>query len=322
MVQQFYYTVFTAVALLSILAHIIRSFGRRKGIDMLPIFASVVALILLAPFLKGVSHTGALMLTEIAGVSTILALTYLKRPVEFIALSLVLFYGSVLYALGFTPGYYVIGAFGIGMVVGVVYKDAMGGKDSAGAKSSPKVEIRRDMMQLAIGILVVAIMLLVGAYRYAVFFAILILYAMNSIIGMGKHGSVYNRLSKFERRGVEYGRGAMRLAAGVALILGFLPYSLALFGIAALVIGDALATIAGVTFYRSKRLPYNRYKSYAGTFAFFLISAAFGFFTIGPYGILLAGLLAVIESLTLPIDDNISIPVVLLIVQAAVSLIL
>ena len=322
MIPQVYYTAFSAVALLAILAHIIRSFGRKKGIDMLPILVSVVVMMLAAPFLPGVGHTGVLLLTEVAGVSTILALTYLKRPLEFIALSLLMFYGALLYFEGFYPGYYAIGAFGAGMVIGVLYRDALGKRDHEGMKSSPKVEIRRDMLQLAIGAFVVALMLLTGIYRYVIFVAILLLYATNSIIGASKSGNLYNRLSKFERRGAEYGRGAMRLAAGVALIIGFLPFKMALFGAASLIIGDALATIAGVSFYKSKRLPYNRYKSYAGTFAFFIISAAFGLFVLGPYGILIAGVLAVVESATIPIDDNISIPLVLLAAQAIISLVL
>jgi dolichol kinase len=322
MVLQLYFTVFSAVALFAILVHIIRSFGHKKGIDMLPILVSVVVMMLAAPFLPGMTHNGVLLLTEVAGVSTILALTYLKRPLEFVALSLLALYGSIIYLAEFTPGYYAIGAFGVGMVVGVLYRDALGKRDHEGMKSSPKIEVRRDVLQFAIGLFLVALMLLTGVYRYLIFFAILALYATNSIIGASKSGSLYNRLSKFERRGAEYGRGAMRLAAGVALIIGFLPFKMALFGVASLVIGDALATIAGVSFYKSKRLPYNKYKSYAGTLTFFIISAAFGLFLLGPYGILLAGILAVVESSTIPIDDNISIPLVLILVQIVISLVL
>jgi len=69
-------------------------------------------------------------------------------------------------------------------------------------------------------------------------------------------------------------------------------------------------------FYRSRKLPYNRRKSYAGTIGFLIATAVPGVIILGLWGIPLALILTAVESIELPIDDNLAIPIATVIIGA------
>ena len=78
-------------------------------------------------------------------------------------------------------------------------------------------------------------------------------------------------------------------------------------GIFVLAIGDAASTIFGMN--GTHRCPYNERKTFEGSAAFFAFSLI-AFIFIGWKAIPLALIAAIVESLPLPYDDNIVIPVV------------
>ena len=132
---------------------------------------------------------------------------------------------------------------------------------------------------------------------------------------------IYKRAADLERKNVSYGLGATYLAAGTALMLGFTgTTSLLLFGIVALFFGDSIATIVGISRKGAEPLPYNKYKTIAGTLAFFFAVAIVGYFMVGIYAIPLAGVLAFVESLDTFLDDNIRTGIVVVILGAVLGL--
>lgn len=206
-----------------------------------------------------------------------------------------------------------IGIAGVGFSIGLIYRSHEFPKEDR-SKRNTRLEIHRDMLQVAIGIIAILIIAYVGAYQYVIFFLGICLYLANGISNKSR-GIIYDFLSRLERNDIEFGRGAAYLAAGAMIIVGFSLRNLALFGICTLIIGDAIATIIGITLYSSRRLPYNRRKTYAGTIAFFAISSIAGILTVGILGILIAAALALIESIDTPLDDNILLPIAFVILK-------
>jgi dolichol kinase len=213
-----------------------------------------------------------------------------------------------------------VAMFGIGTTIGMLYSHhylPVRREDRSMRKTA--VEARRDLLQVVMGFAVLVIMLFwQGSYVYILFCIILLAYMFNNLIS--KTGSVYKRLSGFERRDAEFGRGAMHLAAGAALLLGLASYKLALFGIFPLFFADSLATMTGIGFYRSNKLPYNRRKTVAGTLAFFVATVVPGVILLGLWAMPIAVVLTVVESVELPIDDNIAIPIATVILGALAGL--
>jgi dolichol kinase len=114
-------------------------------------------------------------------------------------------------------------------------------------------------------------------------------------------------LDSLERAGVEPAHGAFWYAIGALFALSFIPTpEKAVSAIMMLAIADGLSTIVGS--YGKHPLPYNCKKSIEGTLAFFA-SGLLTYFLIGPVALPLALFAAAVESLDLPIDDNLSVPV-------------
>ncbi|MBU0586093.1 hypothetical protein KJ780_01130 [Candidatus Micrarchaeota archaeon] len=76
----------------------------------------------------------------------------------------------------------------------------------------------------------------------------------------------------------------------------------------ALAFGDAFGALVG--FKGKHRLPYNKEKNFESVLAFFFVTLFSSFFFIGWNALLFAGLMAVLESLPLRLDDNFSIPLI------------
>jgi phytol kinase len=113
---------------------------------------------------------------------------------------------------------------------------------------------------------------------------------------------------KFERKNVRFpGYGAFWYVVGALLLALFLgnAHEIAA-AIVALAAGDSAATIFGIL--GSNPLPYNRRKTWEGSFAFFVFSLPACLF-VGWMGIALAAIASIVESLDTPVDDNLLIPV-------------
>ena len=170
-----------------------------------------------------------------------------------------------------------------------------------------KLEIRRDVVQIALGIIVIAVFLAAGR-----------IYGILAVAGLALLGYLFNSASmqaenavgrfarSFERERAVRGEGALFMAAGSMLILGLVaPVNYALFGLSAIFFADSAATIIGVVAGRRK-LPHNRRKSFAGTLSYFVVIEAIGIPLIGLYAIPIGIALAVVESLPIAFDDNAS----------------
>jgi dolichol kinase len=181
------------------------------------------------------------------------------------------------------------------------------------------VEINRDIVQILLGIAVIAIAVLFPylAAISIIFALILLAYTSNNLIANLRMGRFYTRAMDLERRGATYGQGAIYLAASTALVIAFAHnFNFLLFGIVILFFADSFATIVGVSSRRAAQLPYNRNKTIIGTLTFLVIAAVAGYFLLGLIGILFAFILAFIESLSLSIDDNIRSGIVMVVLRA------
>lgn len=176
---------------------------------------------------------------------------------------------------------------------------------------SPKTELRRDIMQVSAGaVIVLAFFFLSGTLaKTLVILLVLIGYLIGSYSVSVKKGRVSRFFLSLERKGSEFGQGAKWLAIGALVPIAFLSANNAVPVIVAVFIGDALATIVGLRY--RVRLSYNREKSAAGTLVYFVSSAAISFFFVGIAAIPIAAIAAIIESLPKHIDDNVDTSVVL-----------
>jgi dolichol kinase len=248
----------------------------------------------------------------VATLSAMLPLLYRRNTIAFMLAIFIVAYAA---AISFDR-MATIGMFGIGTVIGALYSQHYLFRQREDKTMRKTVtEMKRDVVQVSAGLAILVLMLLFQqSYTYIIFWIILLGYLFNNLISKG--GLAYRKLAGLERRDSEFGIGAMHLAAGMAIILGFASYKLALFGVFPLFFGDALATLTGLHFYRSRKLPYNRRKSYAGTIAFFIATVVPGVILLGIWGIILAVVLTIVESVELPIDDNVALPIATVIIGA------
>ena len=167
---------------------------------------------------------------------------------------------------------------------------------------SSKLEIRRDLVQIIIGSIFLSI--LVFSYKQVllalVFLGILVAHVIY----------VYGRKMKelvklLERDGVIFGSGAISMAVGAVLLLGFINrFDFLFFSLFSLLISDPIATVVGL-----KVLKKPGRKSISGSAAFFISSLIPGIILFGLFGVIFAFILSLAERFS-PIDDNIFIAVV------------
>ncbi len=114
-------------------------------------------------------------------------------------------------------------------------------------------------------------------------------------------------VEKYERKGVRFpGYGSAWYAVGVLMASLFLADAAQLSAtICLLAFGDGFSTLVGRK--GKARLPYNKSKTAGGTAAFFAFSLI-SYVFIGPAAIPLAALAAIVESLPIPFDDNLTVP--------------
>ena len=172
-------------------------------------------------------------------------------------------------------------------------------------------ELQRQLFHLLIGIVTIAMLLWLGrGYMVgAVFFVIIAgtLLINARMLGV-RIGPVQWFEERFEREDVLFpGWGSACYAAGTLIPLTFLLDTSQIAAcILVLALGDGMSTMVGRI--GKSRLPYNRKKTLEGTAAFFMGSlAAFPF--IGELAIPLALIAAIVESMDLKLDDNLTVPI-------------
>ncbi len=269
-----------------------------------------------------IGQSGNLVLFAIgtAMLSCLIAMCYISRPRLFTAL--LLFLAAVVIACIYYYGdTALVGMFGIGSVCGLLYHDSINPKRNVIKKRG--VETNRDIVQIALGIIMFAVLFLVRLpYAiYAAFALIIAGYAVNNLFAGRDTGNIYEKiLATLERSNATYGIGAVYLAVGTMLVIGFVgSRRLMLFGIAALFFADSVATIVGMHFGR-RHMPHNKSKTLEGTLAFFTVLVLIGFPLIGAYAVPLAAVLALIESAKISLDDNLRSGIALAVLGIALRL--
>ena len=176
-----------------------------------------------------------------------------------------------------------------------------------------KSEIERQLFHIVIGLIAIFIIMEFGkgVLMGVVFFTIIMgLFLVNMTFLGKKIGLVNWFIRHFERNNIPFpGWGSACYATGILLVASFLEDQNAIIAaIFIMAVGDGVSTLIG----RKGRikLPYNKKKTLEGTTAFFLFSLI-GYLFVGEIIIPISLIAAIVESLDLPIDDNLSIPVVL-----------
>ena len=314
-----YSLLFFAAALLSSLAYFAWLATKKRAIDMLPAVAAVatVSAIYLLWQQQIVGHYYILGIEYvIALIATVLVQMYMMRPKPFVAFTVLMLAGFLAYCYGNFSGFAPIGVFGLSTMYGLVYRDSLQKHGNKTVNKDKSKEVHRDIIQIALGIVVLAILaFLRSSTAIAVVFALIILgYVVNDLSSESRLKGVYKVLeSGLERSGVVYGSGALYIAAGTAMVVGFVNNpAFVMFGIVVLFFADSVATIVGVNLDWVK-LPYNRNKSVFGSLAFFLVTALLGYPLIGIAAVYLGALLAFVESVNLRLDDNVSLAMVVVV---------
>jgi dolichol kinase len=197
------------------------------------------------------------------------------------------------------------GAF-LGMLPEVVL---MKGKNP---KKDKKLEVKRDIIHLSAGATILAIACIFSFWGRSIILALVLIgFALGNYIRLGGRPSIIARL---EREYTPFGYGAIWLALGIAVTMGLLfsnAYMLAV--LSTILIGDPLATIMGVKFGRI-RIPHNKEKSVAGSLAYFFSVLIISYFFVGYFAAVIAIAASLIESVELRIDDNLTVPVFLILI--------
>lgn len=311
------------LSVFTLAAYLLHIFKRKQPLNIIPIMASIITIYLLYGLIGvmgSANYYNLLALDMCIGIiATIMAILYLTKPYVFVALTILLVAGFMIYASTYAGDAVFAGMFAIGTIYGMMYREfALNPKPSKESKNEKKTEVNRDIVQIILGIIILGIAYLFPyiAAVDIIFGLILLGYLANNLVANLRLGKFYTRAMDLERKGAVYGQGAIYLAAGTALVMGFVGGTSALlFSIIVLFFADSMATIVGVSMRGAEKLPYNRFKTVIGTFTFFVIAAVGGYFTVGLIGILFAFVLAFIESIDIAIDDNVRSGVILVVLK-------
>lgn len=171
-------------------------------------------------------------------------------------------------------------------------------------RTSVAVERRRDAIQVVMGLALICAFALFAALYVKV--AIILAILLGSVVGnysvRNKKSAISKRLHALERKDAVLGQGAVWLTVGTLVALSFLNSGQIIAVLAAVFVGDAVATIVGTTY--KHPLPYNKGKSVEGTLAYFFVAALLSFPFIGYAGVAAALVGALVESSPKHVDDN------------------
>jgi dolichol kinase len=181
-----------------------------------------------------------------------------------------------------------------------------------GKRNEKKIELRRDLTHLLFGTLIFLIALLFPVGNREI---ITMLIAGGLFLGnytILSENRLSRMLNSLERKEAPFGSGAFWLSLGLLATLAFVfSNAFMLVILAAILIGDPLATIIGIKFGKHK-IFYNKKKSIEGSLAYLLASFALGYIIIGNIALAIALIATFVESLDLKVDDNLSVPIVLI----------
>lgn len=175
-------------------------------------------------------------------------------------------------------------------------------------------EVHRQLFHILFGLLVIFgynYFSSIGSGEYIqllLFLALLVgLFLLDRKMAGSKLRGIDQLLKSLERPGRVSGYGAFWLIVGLLITLSFLGSKSEILATLFVVsVSDGVATIFGR--FGKQKLPYNKKKTYLGSILFF-VSASISYIFIGPIALLFAIFLSVIESLPLPFDDNLTVPI-------------
>ncbi len=130
-----------------------------------------------------------------------------------------------------------------------------------------------------------------------------------------RHETVAFLLEKFERKVEIPGKGALMFVIGALFLVTYArSLNYACGAIMILAVGDAVSTMAGT---RGKHpLPWNPKKTWESFAAFVVGASIASAYFLNVFALLLAILFGLIETLRLPFDDNLAIPVSAVLIEA------
>ncbi|MBI2079201.1 hypothetical protein HYT84_00425 [Candidatus Micrarchaeota archaeon] len=174
-------------------------------------------------------------------------------------------------------------------------------------------ELGRQLIHAIVAVILIGLLFSLDRYKFMVllFFGILFGSLIINWKSLGSRVPIADWFHyRFERPDARFpGYGSAWYAIGVLLMAVFLAdVSKIAAGIVVLGIGDAVSTIIGLLYGKNK-LFYNPKKSVEGTLAFFAASLV-SYLFIGPLSLVLAAISALVESLPVPLDDNLTIPLI------------
>jgi dolichol kinase len=310
----FLFALINTIILLWYLRDLIGEKRLPKG--LVPVVASLIlGLVIISALRELFNETAVYFVLNFAVLFSILPFYYIKETKRlFVYLALIIaefFYMTYIYGPLLYP---FIQMLAIGTGFGVFYRNEAVLLKYRHQRAGKSLETKRDIIHAFLGLIVLALFVYLPFY-YAVYVTatlILVGYVYNSLLGDRKNGSLYKLLISIERPGALYGLGALYLGIGVTLLLGFIHNQhFMIIGIGALMLADPIATIIGINM-KGPRLFYNKDKSVLGSLSFFVVVALIGYPFIGLYSILFGLGLAFVESMKLGIDDNVSIPIVMI----------
>ncbi|MGI0141956.1 MAG: diacylglycerol/polyprenol kinase family protein [Candidatus Micrarchaeales archaeon] len=275
-----------------------------KAKELIPLAILIVAGAILALY----QGSNALLFVSILIVFDLVSLTYSSKEGFFMAILGILFLliGSQTFSINIVAQAML---FGLIAEFGKI-------KFNKHSQSNKKVETNRDIVQMAIGVILLALFfsLKTSYAEFSILMLIMLGYlAVNYGATNGK--ARLSRLMKtLERDFTKLGQGAAWLSLGAIATIAFVfdvRYIAIIFF--AIFIGDALATIIGIRFGKYK-LPYNKKKSAAGSIAYFASVAILPYLLYGIFAIPLAIFATIAETLPIKLDDNFSVPAVLIII--------
>ncbi len=173
------------------------------------------------------------------------------------------------------------------------------------------LELRRKLFHSCFGLFLILILFFFGRKTLIILLSLLLLCGSIVILWRlrGNQISIIEWFEKtFERKNVKFpGYGAFWFVLGtLLLVLSINHVNEIAAGILTLALGDSAATIFGIKGTHS--LPYNRCKTIEGSVAFIIFSLP-SCVLIGWVGMPLAFLMSITESLPVPFDDNLLIPI-------------
>ncbi len=186
-------------------------------------------------------------------------------------------------------------------------------KGSYNVPGREKKEIMRDAVQALLGMCTVLIFLYMSLpiAKDLILLFVLAGYTLGAYASERNDSAIAHKLYSMERSYTKLGHGAFWVATGMLIAVSFLNSQMPIVSVAAaLLIGDSAATITGKII-AGPRLPYNRRKTLSGSMALFAVTALISYPILGPVGLLAAALAAIVESLPLPLDDNLAVPLAL-----------